>query len=238
MDVRSSAVTLDWCGFPLLSLLPCTVLLSFVAVFFADRVSGMCSWDLGRGMDSVYRRPGRVTNTGLGLCCTCMPSLAAVLETAPSSRGEDPEDFDGCSFISCRSLVDCFLRLLFALWHCHLGASFGPAHRDLGLLHPVHLELGAAGRSSPPYLPSARWVCPMGALAMFPTSSAVRSSFPRELLCFLHVVEDGPVFLVHPGCLLVGPAWMLFTTAPWSVARNGHFLRHSIQYHRAKRKLS
>ena len=99
--------------------------------------------------------------------------------------------------------MDCFLRLLFALWHCLLGASFGPAHRDLGLLHLVHLELGAAGHSGPPYLPSSRWVCPIGALAMFPTSSAVCSSFPRELLCFLHVVEDGPVFLVHPGCLLL-----------------------------------
>ena len=27
-------------------------------------------------------------------------ALAAVLKTAPSSRGEDPEDFDGCSFVN------------------------------------------------------------------------------------------------------------------------------------------
>ena len=136
MDVHSNAMTLGCYGFPLSSL-KCPSsnfgrvhrLLSFVCRLFAVQISGICLW--GPWSWHGCRLPPFWAGYkyGAGLFCTCVPSLAAVLErlrrhvgkvlktlmgvpssiaavlkTAPSSRGENPEHFDGCSFINCCSL--------------------------------------------------------------------------------------------------------------------------------------
>ena len=49
---------------------------------FRCSTSGICLWDLGRGMGADYRHPGRVINTGL-----VSSAHACLLLLHPSSRG-------------------------------------------------------------------------------------------------------------------------------------------------------
>ena len=63
-------------------------LLSFDVAFSLFESAESVLGDLGRGIDSVYRRPGRVSSTGYMRAFSC----CSLGNAAPSSRGEDPED--------------------------------------------------------------------------------------------------------------------------------------------------
>ena len=135
--VRSgSAMTLGWVRFStplslvfILNFGRVHSLLPFVAVFSLFKSAESVLGDLGRGMDSVYRPPGRVMNTGLGLlvvhaCLLVLQSwkrlrrhagkiqlilmgvllsVAAVVKRAPSSHELIPFVClcaNACSFVS------------------------------------------------------------------------------------------------------------------------------------------